>query len=89
MHTNTSTVKRQRVSRSGRSRTVVAANAANKRRRNANSAARRHKLLGLLILAHLAARSARPNTTTRNARSTRPRANTRNTRPRRPLPKGI
>ena len=53
---NSTTVKRQRVSRSGRSRTEAVAAAANKRRRNAN-AARRQKLLGLLILAHLAARA--------------------------------
>ena len=55
---NTSTVKRQRMSLSGRSRTVAVADAANKRRRDAN-AARRQQLMALILLAHLASKANR------------------------------
>lgn len=55
---NTSTVKRPRVSLSGRSRTEAVAAAANKRRRDAN-AARRQQLMTLMLLAHLASKANR------------------------------
>jgi hypothetical protein len=88
MPSNSPTVKRQRVSRSGRSRSEAVAAAANARRRTAANAAKRHKLLGLLVLAHLASaarantRPRRTNTRARRATATRPR--------RRPaVPKGL
>ena len=51
---NSTTVKRQRLSRSGRSRSEAVAAAADKRQRDAD-AARRHKVLGLMFLVHLGA----------------------------------
>jgi hypothetical protein len=75
---NSPTVKRQRVSRSGRSRSEAVAAAASKRRSNASNAAK-HKLLGLLILAHLARKA--PANTRRRRRSPATR--------RRRAPKGL